>query len=1565
MQLFLTVHGLFHLYKTDIFNIFQEKDCLYSFTVDNNFNEWQLVPYCIRNSLIFSDDNDGFCYGDPNYTFKELKLKGVNSDYLYKWNTPIDTMNSYEKYRSLNDSSLETHRYCNCSDNWFGTRCQYSFNQSMQNFDEIISFQFKEKQSLKERYEIINDPSLLTCYEGLRCHSTICLDWREICNGLFNCENGEDEPEECFLLELNECEKDEYRCRIGTCIPRTFLVDFNPDCSDLTDEYLTYDEYFQDSDCYLSSTLVCDNRLCNKLNDFSCADGECQEISMQCNNGRDLFLRHNLLSSSMMNNITFQCWFLMLCSSGEINVNLMGYNYTDCQSPEDIPDKWDYFDSFQQICSTTFWFQDERNLLYPFTRHLYHNKISNDTAWWEPTHICYNQKECSSLPISNLSLINDWSCIDVEQNGIQFDTLELYLLFSSCSKTHLSLFNEDDSLFYCDESRKFISKSRVLDTKSDCYYFEDENFYYNFTLIIQLNLTDRFQCLFISQWLPRPLALDVRCFQDFDRLGLGKCDSSSDIACLFLRDQYTPSMNYIFRQNCDGIMKFDGEDENNCEEWRSYRCDGYWDMMNGEDELNCTNTVYGYITHAVFKCQSTEHYCFHPNGTVSCLSKDRAGDGFVDCLGGTDERKTLCHFPDSILDFQCSDGKCISIDYLCDQESDCLGNDDELICSWISNSTKIPFSMFSCQNLTFILRDKVCDNIIDCQPNGEDEWFCLIIFLRPSQFVLERLEEYPYSTTKLVSSDIDHHSSVRQQRHIDTNSGSNSLEKWFCNRGIIVIKRSSDIECLCPSSYYGRRCEYQSERLLISIRITTPVTLRGRQNKQNIFRLIACLIFNDSFVDYEEILHVPMMKQMFYLNYPRPPPKQRGNWTVQFYAYTVTRYSVNFISSWLFDVPFPFLPVNRLVLDLFLKEQETCYTLSCKHGSCRKYLNLPYQEYCQCEPNWFGTYCNVSYHCFCANGGDCISRNSISICVCPLGRIGRECHVLFDPCSNITCENGATCLPMDERETNKFICACRIGFRGSRCELKDAQMDIYFSKSFIFYTRLSSPAIIVHFLELHDHSPGIALTQNRVIHKQVQLNKLFRIYYNNHQYLSSLILLEIFFEPQNFRYYIASILSNNMTYVTTTISNSNHCPHIDEIIMNETIRQMPLVKRVKYYEYICRISRSRICFMDEVHLCFCDKYGDPDCLALQRQSTNCRTDYCQNNGQCIENEFNGTWDFGCVCGQCIYGSLCHLTTSEYVFSLDMIIGQDILENESLSIQPSLIKVIMSILVLMLIIGFISNGISFIVFKQPRAQQTGCGIYLFCLPIIGQIGLLFLTGRFFYLLGTQMSIVNNRLAAHWSCITLEYVLNVCPILYDWFTTCVAVERSINIIKGISFNKSTSVWWAKRMIFSLIIVVLSSTWYEPFIHHLIDDPRTTTTHTWCIVTFPWLWLKYYRLIINLINLIVPGSIHLLATLFLLHRTTKIKQILIKDQRQRHYFRLLIKQLPLYGSPLLVVTLSFLRLIFSFTLSCLTYQWQKYLYLTAYFISFCPLIMTLPMFVLPAKIYRTELKNLSYFR
>jgi hypothetical protein len=113
--LFSTVNGSFSLYNTKVSDSRDYNDCLYSFKLNSALNEWQLVPYCVRHNVASDNDDGDQCYGSANYTFEQLKSKNIDSHHLYRWNAPVDTINSYQKYLSGDDFSLVNHRYCNCS----------------------------------------------------------------------------------------------------------------------------------------------------------------------------------------------------------------------------------------------------------------------------------------------------------------------------------------------------------------------------------------------------------------------------------------------------------------------------------------------------------------------------------------------------------------------------------------------------------------------------------------------------------------------------------------------------------------------------------------------------------------------------------------------------------------------------------------------------------------------------------------------------------------------------------------------------------------------------------------------------------------------------------------------------------------------------------------------------------------------------------------------------------------------------------------------------------------------------------------------------------------------------------------------------------------------------------------------------------------------------------------------------------------------------------------------------------------------------------------------------------
>ena len=109
----------------------------------------------------------------------------------------------------------------------------------------------------------------MLCYETLQCDSgVLCLDWRDICDGVQQCLEGRD-GENCDLLEMNQCDQDEeYRCENGMCIPQDFFLDGELDWYDEMQFKDTIEWPFE------SVSRECDDHLC-LFSQWSCGDGQC------------------------------------------------------------------------------------------------------------------------------------------------------------------------------------------------------------------------------------------------------------------------------------------------------------------------------------------------------------------------------------------------------------------------------------------------------------------------------------------------------------------------------------------------------------------------------------------------------------------------------------------------------------------------------------------------------------------------------------------------------------------------------------------------------------------------------------------------------------------------------------------------------------------------------------------------------------------------------------------------------------------------------------------------------------------------------------------------------------------------------------------------------------------------------------------------------------------------------------------------------------------------------------------------------------------------------------------
>ncbi|CAF4638916.1 unnamed protein product [Rotaria socialis] len=173
------------------------------------------------------------------------------------------------------------------------------------------------------------------------------------------------------------------------------------------------------------------------------------------------------------------------------------------------------------------------------------------------------------------------------------------------------------TVYQCQNSKKCISKSRLLDDLVACPIGDDEPWNQSCSLS---DRNHRFKCY--DEDHDKCFALLV--YQDPKK----NCKYVEDERGEFGTTPSEININMLFQNICDGKQDFpsiliDGHyetDETDCQVW----------------PLNCPPST----------CPSLEHSCVFPNDTskISCLPITRVGDNISDCLGTTDARKYFCQF---------------------------------------------------------------------------------------------------------------------------------------------------------------------------------------------------------------------------------------------------------------------------------------------------------------------------------------------------------------------------------------------------------------------------------------------------------------------------------------------------------------------------------------------------------------------------------------------------------------------------------------------------------------------------------------------------------------------------------------------------------------------------------------------------------------------------------------------------------------------------------------------------------------------------------------------------------
>jgi len=791
------------------------------------------------------------------------------------------------------------------------------------------------------------------------------------------------------------------------------------------------------------------------------------------------------------------------------------------------------------------------------------------------------------------------------------------------------------------------------------------------------------------------------------------------------------------------------------------------------------------------------------------------------------------------------------------------------------------------------------------------------------------------------------------------------LTEIHCHGGVPVYVRDT-IECLCPPSLYGSRCENQNERISITLQIGVP--------EWRIPFVFVIYLIDDLYGiinSYHQIRYISIRdcdaKFNFYLLYSSRPKHADRSYSVRIDVFEMIE--LEYRGSWIFPILFPFLPVYRLVIQLTLPFNRLSSALNCAiqcqtdHGQCYSFMNAK-RNFCLCKPGWTGLTCADSYQCDCSPDSICVGTwKNQSICVCPTHKFGRRCYLKNSFCERSSvekCQNNGYCIPRDVRISVGPLttCACPDGFHGEQCEKNETQIDIEIS------IPMTKDFLLIHLITVDSYistEPYRPLRQERKSHerattfKRIPIDKnAVTIYWKKE--------FNLIFVEYDYQFYLllTQLVYQESVHLKLRLESTKRCPSIRELL-NETIISFVLLRRIKFYHVPCQQRPNLGCFHDDDQfICLCTYDHRANCFTFdQHIKYSCQQlSYCENGGSCYQNSLACPTAALCVCPKCYLGSRCQLSTKGFGLTLDVILGYQIRPGLSFAQQPSSVMTSLIITILMFVIGIINGFLCIITFKQKDLLQIGCGIYLLTTSIASILTMTLFILKFFSLTSIQIMMIRNKHFLLSQCIILDFVLKISLQIQDWLHAMVAIERLISIMKGVHFNIKLSQKMAKWIILVILIVVISTSIQEPIYRALIDDDEEG--RTWCIVNYPDShsnFLNWFTSITTLIHFVGPFIINIISAFGIIFFIAKRRSNLHQTKTLiGHIAQQFSQHKSLIISPIGLIILALPRIILAFQLECIQSAREPVtLFLIGYFISFLPPLFVFAVFVIPSKYYR----------
>ncbi|UJR34620.1 hypothetical protein I4U23_027397 [Adineta vaga] len=1589
-SVFTLIYGHVLLYDTENIQSMEKFDCVY-----HTYNPGEEISYCRRlNEARKVNRNKKECENQGvKLLFLDLLHENINPSDVLHWSSSVEMADMYARF-FLNRSLIEhddNQFLCNCTQpGTFGKYCEYQLTHQTTLFSEAIYNQFTQKRNgdswNTQRY------GQILCYETLPCNtSNLCLDWREICDGVQRCVSGIDE-ENWDKLEFNECEEDEFRCTNGMCISEKFWLNGDYDCMDWSDEI------FQGGGTSCSfepNTIQCDEHVCPP-NTYSCGDEQCVAWSdrmafqrskqrfVECFNKRNLnymcevSLRqpawtlqnglcwpdpsHNDLRYPPWNQMNFtrltsneKCEYLLRCflsngferdcSCNNQNCSLMMRN--ECPRS----DRLVLYPPIGLIDANMAFF-------YSFTR-----SITDLTVELVALGGNLKCRGCHLITENYFSIsysyvivmyprINYFLCNSYASQVSYKDVLSPFQYDKFCWNESLTFNGRPYAVFpdACPYKQECISQYRIRDGFNDCFNnldelstFEHDYCNGNIKLYRFHCFNNEHYCLPLV-WLGTGIS---QCSNSYDEKWYGvsqfdlksiKCFQNHIDDCQRIKE-YIEASSKIYSENKTSQQYALGVDKIS---FQSY-CDSVWDSSDHTDEIfsNCVHWV----------CPKDQYQC----KTGQCIYLEWVCDGEWDCSDASDEEGYILnkewsthniHLPDlnkrinecrtrynetpfskicsTTFQFGCYLSKvssplniqqnppCINITQIGDGIEDCFNAYDEKNTFSVDSDLDNMWGFnFRCGNLTK-LYTQVCNSDLKnncteivCSNHRDQDGFC----------------SNPRDVICLISNKCEKNARCDgkpQCLHGEDEywCPSNSSIDGIFYRGLkratiydVPVFEDNNIICFCPPAYYGRWCEFFSDRISFIVNIdrkTFPQILSKTTLKNlNTIKRKFYLLYSRS---KQMLIH----KRRRYFN--QSDVNKNHPYSVHFDIFVLEKNNfIKEIGSWHYPIYFDYLPAFRLALVLQIPSWfqnitlDPCSQVNCgRNALCMPIFNQNYSYYCSCKHGYYGKkcmlyesncdqYCSKDSFCRIDDNGLNLIRSNLS-CICPLDRFGPRCNLIYDICVSKPCSN------------NAFV---------------NITLNITTTSSVL--------ATVIQLYDIETYSFRLLLQHAQVYHRL----PLTITYDHSDFYAPYLGILKLYHEdlahPQYFIMYVLHRI------VITITESPKHCPNILSSL-SEIANHSELM--IFGYHHICQKYPNLFCFHDDHYLCICesDNYR-VECYNYDPNIDHC--DVCLAGGKCIHGNQIDSNDFLCLCPSCYQGHRCEFSLQPFGFTFDSLV----------IIFPYKIKVVYFIFVIFIfIIGFFNNFCSLVTFQRPTPRKFTVGNYLFVVTCLNQIALLFLLIKIIQITFNITDIM--------SCKIISYLSSVSTRLTYWLTSWITIDRLLIIVYPTSIvvkNPNRAI-----VISATTMIVLLGMHVHEIIYYTTIEHLSTDSSAMCVTNFNSSTISTYNRIATLTHYLLPFVIQVISITFLIILVARSRA---KTTGQATSFIQVFKkqfqtQKELYITPVIIVLSALPQIILTFTFACtqLT-DWQQYILIGAYLLSYAPHMLGFILYVLPSTVYKKE--------